>query len=161
MMIIRPTTESDWETLKAIRLASLRDAPTAFGVTHADAATNTDAQWRERAAGRGLATFMLAFMDGAAVGMIGAVPSPAKELNLIAMWVAPAQRGAGVAAGLVDAIKTHAASQGHRRLVLGVSPDNARAAAFYCKQGFSFIAEWETLASHPHIELQIMQWLAA
>jgi RimJ/RimL family protein N-acetyltransferase len=45
--------------------------------------------------------------------------------------------------------------------VLDVSPDNARAAAFYKKQGFVFLPEWEALESHPHIQVQKMEWVSS
>lgn len=157
-MIVRPTTEADWETLKEIRIASLLDAPTAFGLTHATAAAYGEAQWRDRAAGRTRAQYLLAFVDGEAVGMIGGYVSEAPEFNLIGMWVKPEFRGTEAAARLVDAIKTRAAARGHQRVVLDVSPDNARAAAFYRKQGFAFLPEWEALESHPEIMLQKMEW---
>lgn len=163
MMIIRHTTEEDWEILKEIRLAALLDAPTAFGVSRASAAAYTDAQWRDRAANRGQAQFLLAFLHGVAVGMVGMVGegvSPGVEFNLIAMWVKPEHRGTAAAASLVDAIKTRAVSQGHTRVVLTVSPDNERAAAFYRKQGFAFLPEWEALESHPDIKVQKMEWQA-
>jgi ribosomal protein S18 acetylase RimI-like enzyme len=160
MMIIRATTEEDWEILKEIRLASLRDAPTAFGVSHATAAAYGDSQWRDRASGRGQAEFLLAFMNGAAVGIVGGVVSPTLEFNLIAMWIRPEYRGTGAAAGLVDSIKTRAVSKGHARVVLSVSRDNRRASAFYRKLGFSFLPEWETLDSHPDIRVQKMEWRA-
>jgi ribosomal protein S18 acetylase RimI-like enzyme len=160
-MIIRSTTDEDWESLKEIRLASLIDAPTAFGLTQATAAAYTDAQWRDRAAGRTRAEYLLAFMDGEAAGMIGGFVSEALEFNLIGMWVKPAYRGTALAAGLVDSIKMRAAAQGHDRVVLDVSPENARAAAFYRKQGFSFLPEWEALDSHPEITLQKMEWRAS
>lgn len=160
-MIVRPTTEADWETLRAIRLAALLDAPTAFGLTHATAAAYSEAQWRDRAAGRTRAQYLLAFVDGEAAGMIGGFETPALELNLIGMWVKPEHRGTGAAASLVASIKARAFAQGHERVVLEVSPDNARAAAFYRKQGFAFLREWEALESHPEIELQKMEWCAA
>ncbi len=161
MMIIRHTTEADWETLRQIRLAALLDSPTAFGVRHADAAADSESQWRERAAGKGRAHFLLAFIDGAAAGMIAGVMSPTLEFNLIAMWVKPECRGMAVAAGLVDAIKAHAVAKGHARIVLDVSPANERAAAFYRRQGFAFLPEWEALASHPEISVQKMAWQTA
>lgn len=161
MMIIRHTALEDWETLKEIRLTALLDAPTAFGVSHASAAANSEAQWRERAAGSQRVAFFLALLGDEAVGIAGGVVSQAAELNLIAMWVRPEHRGTAAAAGLVDAVKAHALAQGHARVVLGVSPDNARAAAFYHKQGFTFLAEWEALDSHPHIQVQKMEWRAA
>jgi ribosomal protein S18 acetylase RimI-like enzyme len=159
-MIIRRTTEEDWETLKAMRLASLIDAPTAFGLTQATAAAYSEAQWRDRAAGRTKGEYLLAFVDGEAAGMIGGFVSEALEFNLIGMWVKPACRGTALAASLVDSIKMRAAAQGHDRVVLDVSPENSRAAAFYRKQGFSFLPEWEALESHPDIKLQKMEWRA-
>lgn len=160
-MIIRSTTEDDWESLKEIRLASLTDAPTAFGLTHATAAAYSEAQWRDRAAGRTKGEYLLGFVDGEAAGMIGGFVSEALEFNLIGMWVKPACRGTALAARLVDSIKTLAAARGHQRVVLDVSPDNGRAAAFYRKQGFSFLPEWEALESHPEIKLQKMEWRAS
>jgi GNAT superfamily N-acetyltransferase len=160
-MIIRSTTEEDWSLLRSIRLASLLDAPTAFGITHASAAANTDEQWRDRAANRGPGRFLLALIDGVAVGLVGSVVSDAHDLNLIAMWVAPDHRGSGAAARLVDAVKARAVSEGHAQLLLDVSPENARAAAFYVKEGFVFDGHVEPLASHPHINVQRMVWMVA
>ena len=159
-MMIRSTTEDDWEVLREIRLASLLDAPTAFGTTYAANAANTEAQWRDRAAGRGPGRFVLAFVDGAAVGMAGAVVNAAGEFGLIAMWVRPAYRGAGVAAALVEATKANATARGYSRVVLDVSPDNERATAFYKKLGFEFLPVWEALESHPEITVQKMAWRA-
>jgi ribosomal protein S18 acetylase RimI-like enzyme len=157
-MEIRTTSADDWEILKEIRLAALRDAPTAFGVSHATAAGYSDAQWRERAAGPH-PLFLLAFRDGMAAGMIGGGVSAATgEYNLIAMWVRPQHRGTDTATRLVQAIKARAAAQGHERIVLDVAPGNARASAFYRKQGFVFLPEWEPLASHPEIQVQKMAW---
>lgn len=159
-VIIRGAKEDDWEALKDIRLASLLDAPTAFGVTHAAAMTYTDSQWRDRAACRGQALFTLAFRNDVAVGIVGRVPSSSSGLNLIAMWVAPKERGTAIATGLVEAVKSEAILQGYPRVVLEVAPSNLRAVSFYQKQGFNFLPEWESLASHPHIQLQKMEWLA-
>lgn len=61
-----------------------------------------------------------------------------------------------MASALVQAVKAAAAARGYARIVLEVAPSNARAAAFYQKQGFAFLPEWEPLASHPHIQLQKM-----
>ncbi|MYN40048.1 GNAT family N-acetyltransferase [Duganella sp. FT109W] len=160
MTDIRYTKEEDWQELKRIRLAALQDAPQAFGVSHASAAAYTDDAWRDRAAGRGKARFILAFDGGEAVGIVGHVPNDQQELELIAMWVAPSHRGTAVATHLVDMVKSHAASQTYQRILLDVAPNNQRAAAFYQKLGFAFLPEWEPLESHPHIQLQKMEWLS-
>lgn len=158
MIIIRDSTEEDWQELKRIRLAALRNAPTAFGVTHASAAAYEDQSWRDRAAGRGAARFILAFDGAEAVGIVAHVPDAAGDVNLIAMWVTPALRGTATATQLVEAVQAHASTQAPARVVLEVAPDNRRAVAFYQKLGFVFLPEWEALASHPHIQLQKMEW---
>lgn len=159
MIDIRYITEDDWRELKQVRLAALLDAPTAFGVTHASAAAYTDQAWRDRAAGRGPARYILAFDGAAAVGIVAHVPAAEGALDLIAMWVTPSLRGTPTAARLVAAVKAHAVANSHARILLGVSPENVRAAAFYQRQGFAFLPEWEPLESHPHIQLQKMVWM--
>lgn len=159
-MLIRPTEAADWEVLKAIRLAALRDAPTAFGVSHQQAAANGDAHWQDRAAGRAPSRFWLAVEGDEAVGLAGGVVDVLGRYNLIAMWVAPGHRGSDAARRLVDAVKAHAVAGGHARVVLDVAPDNARAVRFYQRQGFAFLDEWEPLESHPHIQVQRMEWKA-
>lgn len=158
-MTIRPSTEKDWRTLRDLRLAALLDTPTAFGVSHRTASAYTEQEWRARAAGPH-PLFWLAWLDGEAVGMIGGGVSRTNRYNLIAMWTAPRVRGSGIAARLVDAVKADAIARGHASVFLDVAPENQRAAGFYLKQGFAFIAEWEPLASHPHIQVQTMQWRA-
>lgn len=159
-ILIRPTDAADWPALKAARLAALLDAPTAFGASHASAASFTDADWQQRAVSTPKRTFFLAFDGEQAIGLAAQVVAGDGECHLIAMWVQQAYRGMAVAAGLVDAVKQCAVQNGHARLVLGVAQENARAAAFYQKQGFVFLPEWEVLESHPQIQVQKMAWLA-
>ena len=136
-IIIRHTTGADWPALKATRLAALLDAPTAFGASHASAAAFSDADWQQRAISTPQRTFFLAFDGEQAIGLAAQVVAGNGECHLIAMWVHPEYRG------------------------LDVALENARAAAFYQKQGFVFLPEWEPLESHPHIQVQKMEWLAA
>jgi ribosomal protein S18 acetylase RimI-like enzyme len=159
-MLIRPTEAADWEALKTIRLAALRDAPTAFGVRYQQAAANDDAHWQQRAAGAAVSRFWLALEGDQVVGLAGGVVDGLGRYNLIAMWVAPAQRGSDAARRLVDAVKAHAVAAGHARVVLDVAPENARAARFYQREGFVFLDEREPLESHPEIMVQRMAWSA-
>lgn len=160
MRVLR-STEAHWQALRAVRLAALREAPTAFGVTHAQSSANTDDDWRAHAAGRKGVAFFLAVEGEAAIGLAGGTFGGDGVYQLIAMWVHPDHRGCGIAAQLVAAVKAHAVAAGHARVVLDVSPENAPAVRFYQKQGFVFQPHWEPLASHPHIQVQQMAWLAA
>lgn len=157
-MDIRLTETKDWKLLKETRLAALTDMPTAFGVSYQTAAAYSDEQWQQRASSAARPEFWLAIKDDKPVGMIGAGLSQTNRYNLIGMWVVPALRGTDVATRLVDAVKSRAISKGHDPVFLDVSPDNARATHFYLKQGFTFMDEWEPLASHPHIMVQTMFW---
>ncbi|NHQ90793.1 GNAT family N-acetyltransferase [Janthinobacterium lividum] len=159
-MRIRSAIASDWPALKATRLAALLDAPTAFGASHASAAGFSDTDWQQRATSTPQRTFFLAFDGEQSIGLAAQVVAGNGECHLIAMWVHREYRGRDVAQSLVDAVKQCAVSNGHTRLVLDVAPENARAAAFYQKQGFVFLPEWEALESHPHIHVQKMEWLA-
>jgi ribosomal protein S18 acetylase RimI-like enzyme len=157
---VRATTEEDWEILKTIRLAALLDSPATFGLSYATAAAYSEQQWRERASHRTQPEFLLAIDQGQAVGLIGDAVRPTQEYNLIAMWADPKCRGRGVGGRLVDTIKTRAIERGHRRVVLSVSPDNARTANLYRRHGFVFLPEWEPLASRPGLKVQKMEWRA-
>ncbi|MCC7642044.1 MULTISPECIES: GNAT family N-acetyltransferase [unclassified Janthinobacterium] len=159
-IIIRPCGAADWPALKSTRLAALLDAPTAFGASHASAAGFSDADWQQRATSTPQRTFFLAFDGEQAVGLAAQVVAGNGECHLIAMWVHQEYRGMAVAQGLVDAVKQCAVNNGQPRLVLDVAPENARAAAFYQKQGFVFLPVWEALESHPHIQVQKMEWRA-
>lgn len=155
MLTIRRTTEEDWPSLKATRLAALRDAPDAFGLTYAAAAAWTEADWRERAACL-RADYVLAFDGTQAVGMAGGHAGADGEYELIGMWVHSTYRGTPAAARLVDTVKRCAGAAGHQRIVLAVAPANIRAAAFYQRQGFTWLPERYPLDSNPDVELQKM-----
>ena len=49
MVLVRATTITDWQALREIRLRALRDAPYAFGSTHAREAAFSDDEWHRRA----------------------------------------------------------------------------------------------------------------
>lgn len=154
---IRLATVDDWQRLKQVRLAALLDAPKAFGISHEAASRYTDEQWRQRASATGTA-FWLAFVEGRAVGMVGAAPAEAGRFNLIGLWLEPGARGYGLATRLVSAVKARVVEQGHERVFLDVAPENVQAVRLYQQQGFLFLDEWEALESHPQVKVRRMMW---
>ncbi len=58
-------------------------------------------------------------------------------IQLWQLYVAPVHHGSGAATQLTNAALTHARNQSHDVIWLGVSEHNARAMAFYRKQGFT------------------------
>ena len=153
---VRPATAADWPALKSTRLAALLDAPTAFGASHASAAAFSDDDWQQHAVSTPQRTFFLAFDADQAIGLAAQVVAGDGECYLIAMWVAQPNRGSIGRGREAMRRQQRPSSAGARR-----GAGKSRAAAFYRKQGFVFLPEWEALESHPHIRVQKMAWLAA
>lgn len=144
--VVRRTEPGEWRQLRALRLEALRDSPTAFGTTYADAAALADEAWQQQAeqgaTSPTTATFIAATRDGDWVGMAGSAPVEVVPgtFCIQGVYVTPAHRGrtAGLAARLVEmAIAWARDSTDASWLTLGVHEDNERAQAFYRRIGFT------------------------
>jgi len=140
--------------LRDVRLLALADAPTAFASSHEKEATRAISTWdadsSERASGDDSVNFF-AEADGTVVGLVGAfrVAQDPEIVELVSMWVEPAQRGRGVGAMLVDAVLEWAAASGSQEVGLWVTRTNASAAALYEKMGFVVTGDVQALPSDP------------
>ena len=130
-----------WRDFRDVRLASLADAPGAFGSRHADWVDAPEERWRSRLTDVPLT--VVARTETGLVGVVSGVPSD-DHVELISMWVAPEHRGTGLARRLIAAVVEWAGAQG-RDTVLMVRDDNARAIAAYERAGFTDLgvpADW-------------------
>jgi GNAT superfamily N-acetyltransferase len=133
--LVRQLAPDDWATLRDVRLAALADAPDAFVMTYADAVVLDEEEWRIRTT---RSDMFAAFVGGEAVGLVGLYgPNDAGDHTLIAMWVAPALRGTGVAGALIEAAVERAASVGAPSVRLEVAPGNVRAEKIYARHAFA------------------------
>jgi GNAT superfamily N-acetyltransferase len=123
----------EWEVYRDVRLASLRDAPSAFGARLAEERERTEAEWRTRLEGR---TQFVARDDGRPIATAGSLPAAEGALELVSMWVAPRARGTGVGDLLVDAIVADALHRGCERVLLWLSEGNAPAERLYARHAF-------------------------
>lgn len=132
---IHRCTRADWERFRDLRLASLLDAPGAFGSTYDTVARRPDSDWPEMI--EEVTTFV-AVLDGEDAGLVRTAPDAFGNdaAWLISMWVAPASRGRGVGDALVDAVVRNATSDGYARLCLDVADDNEPAIRLYARHGF-------------------------
>lgn len=129
-------TPADWRLWRELRLASLRDAPYAFGSKLADWEDAPEHRWRDRLEFPWL--HVAALMEDRAVGVAcGRLAEEPGVAELMSFWVAPEVRGQDVAAMLVETVEQWASERGCGRLRLGVWSDNARAIAFYRRAGFT------------------------
>lgn len=133
---IRQLTQADLEDFRAIRLAALQDAPTAFGSVHAVESARPLSAFAERLAG---SRVFGAHAGGEIVGMVGlARETGLKDRHkgfLWGMYVQPAWRRHGVAAALMDALLAAAADE-VEQVLLSVVQGNRAALAFYERHGF-------------------------
>jgi len=137
MIAIRRIKPDEWPLLKKARLSALRDTPSAYASTWEQDNQLPDSVWRQRTAAERSCT-ILALDQGEPTGMaIGILDTADNALAyLVSMWVAPAFRGTGTAAALVEQVEKWAREQGAATLTLGVQMPNDRAMAFYRKCGF-------------------------
>jgi GNAT superfamily N-acetyltransferase len=149
---VRRTAKGDAALLKQVRLAALKEAPSAFGSTYAAEATGTDAEWAQRAiagsGGRDRAMF-LAELDDEVIGLAGAYREEASSasVELVSMWVAPHARNRGVGAALIDAVTAWAIETDARSISLWVTIGNTPAETLYNSKGFATTGEVQPLPS--------------
>ena len=157
---LRTISPDDWRTWRAVRLAALTDAPDAFGSRLHEWADAPEDRWRQRLSIPG-AIDLLAFETdrNTPVGMATGTPDQdnGRRAELISMWVAPAARGRGVAAGLITAVARWAAGTGASTLTLSVMPDNVAARRTYERNGFVLSREPRDLPRRGRSELVMLR----
>ncbi|MGE7439420.1 GNAT family N-acetyltransferase [Kitasatospora sp. NPDC001175] len=134
----RVLTSDDWELWRELRLASLVEAPEAFGATLADWQGEGDREehWRSRLELPGSYN-IVAVLDGTPAGMVSGVPTEQDDIaELITMWVSPGARGRGVGDFLIREVERWARRRGVTALWLSVAPGNTRAENLYRRNGF-------------------------
>ncbi len=163
MLEIKPLLPEDWPLLKRVRLQALTSNPEAFGMTLAEASTRTDAEWQENARRFTLlppAASFLAYADGLPCGMasVFAAEAAPQTAGMTAFWVAPEQRGQGIADALVAAIMEWAITQGVTTLQAWVVEDNQRALSFYRRLGFQETEERQTHTPDPAKQIKLLTY---
>ncbi|MFE9783216.1 GNAT family N-acetyltransferase [Streptomyces sp. NPDC005775] len=157
--VIRPVRAGEWQLVRELRLAALRDpvAPVAFLETYEQGLERSDDFWRERAAGAsetgagGVRQFVAEAPDGSWAGTVTVlIERPEDEVrfgeaaavhqaHVVGVFVRPEARGRGLAEELFRAGTEWAWSLGEpliERVRLYVHEDNPRAAALYRRIGF-------------------------
>ena len=147
-MALRAALPGDWERLREVRLAALRDAPDAFASTLE--ATEGLPQWRWEgwATGDDWGAELVTFVEEPAPGApfmglaTGAIfHDDRSAANLFAMWVAPSARGVGIGRALVDGVVDWARERGADHVILRIAEGNVAAQRLYEAAGFVLDAD--------------------
>jgi RimJ/RimL family protein N-acetyltransferase len=154
-MRIYTVQRRDWQDYRDIRLAALKDAPSAFAATWQQEAALTSSQWMERAQrseGGDTQTIVIAVDDdGRWVGLAGGYRPGDRgaDAELISMWVAPDCRGRKISPQLVRAVLAWADGHQAHNVGLWVNETNQPAISLYEKEGFRRTGEVDKLPSDP------------
>jgi RimJ/RimL family protein N-acetyltransferase len=153
---IRRLVPDDWELWRDVRLASLADAPYAYGSTLAREQEFDEVTWRSRLTpGNGVAAAAVFNKDG--VGAIAVYTPPDTGVALlVAAWVAPTARGRGVGDALVAEMLDWAREQGYDQLELRVADGNEPARKLFLRNGFTPTGIREPLESDPTVGTERM-----
>ena len=153
---VRRVGPGDAGLYRTIRLAALKDAPSAFGSTHAAEVARPDQEWSERAAAgsTGSASAMFFAEDaGDIVGLGGGYREAESDglVEVVSMWVAPGLRNRGVGRALLEAVITWAEETGGAQVALWVTCGNTPAESLYRSMGFVPTGERQALPSDPSL----------
>jgi GNAT superfamily N-acetyltransferase len=146
MVMVREVGADEWETLRDVRLAALKEAPHAFASTYAREAPFTEEQWRGRINARSATFLANVAADIEPAGLAGVYVEDGAA-DLVSMWVRPDARGRGVGAELIEAAADWAKARGHDTLYLWVTESNAPARRLYGQCGFTPTGERQSLPS--------------
>ncbi|WP_344755421.1 GNAT family N-acetyltransferase [Leifsonella bigeumensis] len=148
-MELRRATTDDWAASRDIRLRALSQDPNAFCSSLESESGFDEQRWRNRL-GHGIT--VLAWEGSDPVGTVTGKPDPHEEggREIVAMWVAPAHRGTGLADSLIASVVDWAATEGAHEVALWVAEDNSRARSLYERVGFA--ATGETDAMRPGVD---------
>jgi ribosomal protein S18 acetylase RimI-like enzyme len=127
--------------LKRVRLAALKDTPSAFSSTYARESQRSDEDWLRltSAWNSHQSVFYIALDQGLPCGMIAGKfdEVAAGRAWVLSMWVAPAHRRSGLGARLMKEVERWARGLTICELCLHVTSNNSTAQAFYQKCGFT------------------------
>jgi ribosomal protein S18 acetylase RimI-like enzyme len=151
---VRRIEASDAEVLRQIRIASLTEAPYAFGARLEDVLAQAPDSFKEAALRHSISDTSTSFLlldESSVVGIIGAFvePTDAQRAFICAFWVAPQHRGTGGSRMLVDSAVEWLEKRRASGIFAWVSDTNSRAQAFYRKVGFVATREVQALPSAP------------
>jgi ribosomal protein S18 acetylase RimI-like enzyme len=136
-IIIRPLGAAEWQLKRDLRLAALKDSPSAFASSYDLEVYRSEQDWR----GWPRDGAYFAAFDGlqAALGIAGSWMRTGEPdvTHLISMWVAPDARGAGIAGLLTAAVVEWAQEQKAARVELEVAAGNDAAMRAYLRNGFA------------------------
>ncbi len=141
-LILRDAVVTDADAFRDLRLQALRDHPEAYSSDLSQFVDSPTAYWQGRLADLGNSgTLILAFHDGAAVGICGiyreASPKVQHTATIYAVYVQPAWRGLKLTEAMIHVCLDWARGHGVNVVKLAVVCGNTPAIRVYTRLGFT------------------------
>lgn len=150
MVLVREAAPEDWQALRGIRLAALRDAADAFGSTYEAQAAFGEADWQRRISRGGtFLAYVPEVCTSEPAGLAGGYQESPDTVELVSMYVRPSARGRGVGEALVAKVISWASARNARSVHLWVTEANSPARLLYERCGFALTGERQPLPSNP------------
>ncbi|EFF72974.1 GNAT family N-acetyltransferase [Achromobacter piechaudii] len=139
--LVRRLTAPDAPSLRRLRLDALVETPESFGSSYEEEHTLTREDIEKWITPTDDGAMFGVFVEEALVGIIGVGRQRKLKMrhkaHIWSVYVAPAQRGRGLARLLMQAAIAHARSmRGIRQVQLSVTANNTSAATLYASLGF-------------------------
>lgn len=162
MPTVRRLGADEWRAYRDLRLRALADAPDAFASTLITEQQHADSHWQERVSSASSSPWTLPLVAEEGDELVGLAwaridPSVSHLAHVYQMWVAPASRGSGCGAMLLQAILRWAREAGARSVLLHVTEGNGAAARLYSSAGFQPAGEPQPLRPGSHLLSQPMR----
>jgi len=141
--------EDEWPRLQSIRLAALRQDPSAFLFSHEKEATYSEQEWRQEFS-RGQWNIMVS--DHEDIGLLGVTREDTmseQECYLENLWIARDLRRDGLASLLLRTVLARLRASGVRTVWLYILDGNDAAMKLYQSFGFQSTDERVELPYHP------------
>jgi GNAT superfamily N-acetyltransferase len=127
--------------IRDLRLRALRSDPSAFGSTYEKEAAYSEQEWRDWASGDEAGdqdATLIARLAAEPVGMVAAYRDEEDRslFHVVAMWVAPEARGAGIGRLLLREIEAWIRSCGGTTVQLSVTSVAVAARQLYASAGY-------------------------
>lgn len=156
--VITRAEAADWRDVRAVRLASLKADPSAFGASLEQTLTLPEDKWRSWPE---TAAVYLARLDErpVGIGLIRGLIGENADGEINAMWVDPETRGTGVGRALLQQLLESGRAGGYQSVRLWVTSGNDAAIRLYEQAGFVPTGRTESLHSDP--QLTVLEYVLA
>ncbi|MQB45976.1 GNAT family N-acetyltransferase [Rhizobium sp. ICMP 5592] len=135
-ILIRRISPDEIDVFRRIRLEALRCEPASFASRFDDWAVLPDEEWRQRLND----PVFIAFSKSEPIGIMRLVRFRPRKMahraTLVSVYVRQTERGAGVAADLLNAVSNSARRLGVLQMELAVNAENSAALRFYRRHEF-------------------------